>query len=207
MQIEKPKFIRETGAFKGGNKVGIFICPFCTQEFECRISYINCGHTKSCGCLKKITGFNLGKSQIKHNMSHTSEYIAWQQLKKRCCVKTDIQYKNYGNRGIRVCDRWLESFENFYEDMGPKPSPELSIERINNDGNYCKENCKWGTEEEQNSNRRTSRYLELDGEKRTVTSWCKKLNIAKTTLFNRLNRGWSVEKALKTPIKKINHAN
>lgn len=82
------------------------------------------------------------------------EYSAWQGIKSRCYNINNSRYKDYGGRGIIVCDRWLNNFSNFLEDLGKKPGNEYSLERINNDGNYCLENCKWATKKEQNNNKR-----------------------------------------------------
>lgn len=89
-----------------------------------------------------------------HGMSNTPEYKAWFEMKRRCYNKNRKGYKNYGGRGIKVCDRWLESFENFYEDMGDRPSPNHSLDRIDVNGNYEPSNCKWSDRTEQNYNQR-----------------------------------------------------
>jgi hypothetical protein len=109
--------------------------------------------TKSCGCLQK----DGNKKFEKHGMYNSSEFRTWVNIKQRCYNINTPYYINYGERGIKVCNRWLESFENFYEDMGPKPTPYHSIDRINNDGNYEPSNCKWATKKEQQNNTRRNK--------------------------------------------------
>ena len=110
--------------------------------------------TQSCGCLHSE---NAKKAKTKHGhctrVTRSTEWIAWKNMKTRCHNINAQYYKDYGGRGITVCDRW-NSFENFLADMGPKPSPDYSIDRINNDGDYCPENCKWSTAKEQRTNQR-----------------------------------------------------
>lgn len=110
------------------------------------------GHTKSCGCLQRE---KVGAIRRTHGLSGTSEYRTWLDMIIRCESPANEQWKNYGGRGISVCERWME-FENFIADMGPRP-PGLTIERINNDGNYEPSNCKWATMSEQNRNKRNTR--------------------------------------------------
>ena len=105
------------------------------------------GATKSCGCLNK-------EVHVTHGMNRTPIYFIYHSMKSRCYNKNDKNYHNYGGRGIAVCDRWLESIENFVYDMGDKPTPSHSIDRIDNDGNYTPYNCKWSTPREQVLNRR-----------------------------------------------------
>lgn len=134
---------------------------------------------------------------VKHNMSKTKPYSAWEHIKQRCFNKNDARYKNYGNRGITVCDRWKNSFENFWEDMGSEYKEGLTLDRINNDGNYCKENCRWTTQKQQSNNRTNNRFISYKNQKKTLSEWTSFLNINYTTLHMRLKRGWSLERALK----------
>lgn len=111
------------------------------------------GNTQSCGCLHKE---GLAKRNTKHGMSRTKMYWTWGDMVSRCKNLQHHAYKNYGGRGISVCDRWLK-FENFLKDMGEKPNPMLTLERINNDNNYEPKNCKWATRKEQRNNQRDSK--------------------------------------------------
>ncbi len=112
-------------------------------------SALKTGNTKSCGCLKKEI---VSTCNLRHGMSETQTYRSWQSMKKRCLSVNCKDYKHYGGRGISICDRWLNSFENFLEDMGEKPEG-LTLERKNNNGNYELSNFKWATRKEQANNR------------------------------------------------------
>jgi len=109
------------------------------------------GNTKTCGCLYKTNA-------VKHRLIKTPEYYSWVNMKTRCLNKKCSRYKDYGGRGIKICNEWIESFEQFYADMGPKPEPKnmYSIDRINNDGDYEPSNCKWSTVLEQANNKTKS---------------------------------------------------
>ena len=143
--------------------------------------------TKSCGCFQS-------KGNFKHGMKGTRTYASWKGIKERCLNKNCKDYKNYGGRGITICPEWL-TFENFYNDMGKRPIG-LSIDRINNNGNYCKENCHWATIEEQANNKRTNHLITYQGKTQTLAQWEKELEISRGIIRGRLKLGWSVEKAL-----------
>lgn len=127
----------------------------CGKEIAVRSSNLRSGNTSSCGCFRRD---NMRKIAYRHGHaaggSCSTEYSSWSSMKGRCHNKKDHAYKWYGGRGITVCDRWRNSFPNFLADMGRKPSPELSIDRINNDGNYEPENCRWATAKQQTANSR-----------------------------------------------------
>jgi len=153
------------------------------------------GNTCSCGCLRRAMNVTHGHAS---NRSATPTYRSWQNMMKRCYDPKAVGYSNYGGRGIKVCDRWLNSFEAFLEDMGERPLGK-SIDRINGNLDYQKENCKWSTSREQNSNRSNNRILSFNGQTKTVSDWARELNCRYTKLFHRLNRGWTVEKTITTP--------
>ena len=126
----------------------------CGKETFVSGNNLRSGNTTSCGCLNK-------ELVITHGQSYSSEYGSWKMMKDRCYNLKNKQFKDYGGRGIEVCDRWKDSFENFFEDMGPKSSGKHSIDRIDVNGNYDPENCKWSTDVEQNRNKRNQRDVKL----------------------------------------------
>jgi len=119
----------------------------------------------------------------------------------RCGTKTNTSYHNYGGRGIRVCKRWLDSFENFFADMGLKPSPKHSIDRIENDGDYTPSNCRWATKKDQSNNRRSNVRLTHKGKTQTIAQWADELKMSRVAIAKRIRNGWATEKALETPIR------
>ena len=123
----------------------------CSKRSVVTSTALRSGHTKSCGCYHKE---RTSEVHLTHGKSSSPEYRALTQMKARCYKKNNKAYKDYGGRGITICDRWLESFENFYADMGDRLSPQHSIDRINNNGNYEPDNCRWATKQVQNQNHR-----------------------------------------------------
>lgn len=170
----------------------------CGTVVTIRSNSLKGGTCQSCGCYA-IDCFV--EQNYTHGMSYTKVYRTWIKIKGRTQNPNIDCYMNYGGRGIQMCDRWLHSFDAFYADMGDPPTPKHTIERINNNGNYCPENCKWATRQEQLANRRNSRYLTYQGETDLLLNWAKKCGMSDKTLTARLRYGWSIEKALTAPVQ------
>ncbi|MDB5937503.1 MAG: uncharacterized protein JWQ01_4847 [Massilia sp.] len=157
----------------------------CGKEKLVASSNLAGGKSSSCGCLNR----ELARTRVTtHGLSKTVEYMTWNRMWTRCTNPKTDRYANYGGRGITVCDRW-KSFENFFEDMGVRPSDNHSIGRKENDGPYSPNNCAWETEEEQNSNKSTSRFIEFDGRRLTVSQWASETGISAGLIIHRLNEG------------------
>lgn len=153
--------------------------------------------THSCGCLARET--TRGNRARTHGLSKTKEHNAWISMRQRCLNPKNPAFKGYGGRGITVCHRW-NSFQNFISDMGRAPSPSHSIERRNNNDAYTPDNCYWTTQVVQCNNQRKNRFLTHNNQTLSVSQWSKLLGIATQTLFQRLDRGWPVDRVL-TPFK------
>lgn len=169
----------------------------CGTEKEVASRYVISGHTRSCGCLKRDE-----PGARTHGMSHTAENAVWRRMKIRCVSPKSPDYKDYGGRGITVCDRWATSFEAFFEDMGTRPSSRHSIEREDVNGNYEPSNCVWATAQEQARNRRTTTWFVYHGDRRCLTEHCQMAGKSQRMVWKRLRRGWSIEEALETPSEK-----
>lgn len=156
------------------------------------------GDVRSCGCLKKeITS----KIFTTHGLSKTKEYGAWLSIKKRCYTKSTDRYYAYGARGITVCDRWLNSFENFVKDVGMAPSNKHSVDRIDVNKNYEPGNVKWSTDIEQANNKRNNHYVTFSGKTQSLSAWAKELGLPYGMIQRRLYRGWSYEECFTIAIQ------
>lgn len=171
------------------------------------------GHSKSCGCyqreevsqrMRNLTQEEKDKrARYSHRMSYSRIYRIYAGMKARCYSPGTTHYAHYGGRGITICDEWLEDFMNFYNwAMANGYEDHLSIDRIDVNGNYCPENCRWATQKEQCNNRRQNRFLKFNGETHTVKEWADITGINTGTLRNRLRAGWNIERALGEPVHK-----
>jgi hypothetical protein len=153
--------------------------------------------TSSCGCLlrEKIAAVN-----YEHGMKKSPEYACWCRMNSRCYNRHAKNYQRYGGRGIRVCERWRHNFSAFYEDMGPRPSRHHSIDRINNEGPYAPENCRWATSREQSNNTRRNNWVEYQGQRFTIAQLARLVGVSTRLLQQRLVRDRrTVTEAIKPP--------
>lgn len=156
--------------------------------------------TRSCGCLQREL---LAARNMKHGMSNSTEYCIWNSMLARCGNPNTDNYRLYGARGIYVCERWRDSFQNFYEDMGERPAPELTLDRIDNDGPYSPENCRWATKSEQGSNTRKTRFVAFRGETLSLAEWALRTGLRRRTIYGRIFvYGWPIERALTEQVER-----
>jgi len=170
---------------KNGSICWNCVC-LCGQKRIIRSSSLKSSATKSCGCLK----VDKVKVQNKtHGLSESKEYSIWKAMRMRCNNPDHPSYKNYGGRGIKVCKRWNKSFSAFISDIGKRPSPKHTIERINNDGNYCPENCCWATRDRQSRNSRQTHLITYAEKTQCITDWAKEWNINRNTFAALIAKG------------------
>ncbi len=199
-QFGKLTVIRFAGRGDHGRSMWLCRCS-CEAATETVVAANNLksGTSTSCGCSRKG---RTGQTNpcFRHGGIHSPEYRCWYGMIRRCRDDNDPNWHHYGGRGIKVCDQWQgkKGFANFLADMGPRPSPKHSIDRLNVNGNYEPDNCAWRTWKEQERNRRNNRTLTHRGETLCVSEWAERLGIKPATLYKRLEYGWSVERTLET---------
>lgn len=184
--IQKNVFRTSYGKWKS-----LYRCK-CGKDFTALVDNVRAGRTVTCGC----------KGNLPHNEYGTSTYRSWSQMITRCYNKKSDRYPYYGGRGITVQESWRQ-FANFHADMGDRPKG-FTLERVDVNGNYGPDNCVWASKKTQARNRRTTRWLVLDGVKKSAAEWAELQGYADAeVIYNRLKRGWSVEESIKTPVRKI----
>lgn len=184
-------FMRET---EGGQRKNYWLCKCdCGEEIIVSVASLQSGDTRSCGCLRREA---VAAKNTKHGQSRSAEHRAWCEMKRRCLNPRSKSFHNYGGRGISICPRWIESFENFLADLGPRPTSQHSIDRINVNGNYEPDNCRWATSAEQYSDLRKSVHVEVNGIRKTVAEWARLTGINPYTIYDRIDAGWDPVRAV-----------
>ncbi len=183
-------------AFTNNHNKSMWHCRCdCGKKIIVSGSHLVNGHTKSCGCFRVAAS---GDRVRKHGMKHTRLYRIWQGMKSRCTIESVPCFDSYGGRGITVCDEWSNSFEAFHDwAMSHGYSGNLTIDRIDVNGNYCPENCRWITQKEQCNNTRVNRTMTFNGEAHTLKEWSEITGINYRTMYSRYLRGKSPEEILR----------
>lgn len=199
MKLGALTLVEATDARSRGHVVYKWRCD-CGGDFYAHVQNIRLAKFPSCGCQTKrlISAARTSHGASKKGSPMYSMYIVWRAMFWRCENASRRDFKNYGGRGIKVCQRW-HSFDCFVADMGIRPSEKHSIDRIDVNGDYEPGNCRWATTTEQANNKRTSRFLAFDGREMTVSQWAREVGIGNDTLRLRLAKGWSIERALTVP--------
>lgn len=172
------------------------ICECGTQR-DVISGHLTSGLSVSCGCIQSHdgVGFSFGESP-----ANSREKKAWTSMINRCTSSNNPRYYRYGGRGIKVCQRWMESFENFFSDMGERPSMAHSVDRIDNDGDYCPENCRWATRKEQQRNQERTMFVTANGLTLPMREWAERTGISIVTLQSRKYRGYTDDQIINQPV-------
>ncbi len=193
--ISEPWIEKSGGDSKARSRIEV-LCDCGTQK-TIRLSHFKNGLTLSCGCLAREQA---QRSKTIHGMSNTPTHQTWRAMLGRCNNPNDEKYARYGGRGIKVCQEWHQ-FSNFFNDMGSRP-PRMSIDRINNNGDYSAENCRWATATEQSNNTRRNKLITYQGKTQSLSQWSKEIGIPESAIRKRIALGWTAEKALTTEVIK-----
>lgn len=205
IDIKGQRFGRLVAVEKSPNKRGRTawkcVCD-CGNEIIVTTTDLRRGHTRSCGCIhsERMHG---NKMRETHGDTHTSLYKTWSAMKQRTSNPKTINYELYGGKGVGVCEKWLkyENFKAWATENGYEEG--LTLDRIDGNGDYCPENCRWVDWETQQNNRCNNRLITFNGKTQTMSQWAREIGIKPRTLFARIdNKGWSIEKALTTPLMK-----
>ncbi len=199
------KVIRENGRAKNGKVLWLCQCD-CGKQHTVSGDILRRGEARSCGCYRRE---NTGQQFRKYTKQVDPRiYRIWKLLRRRCYGVNNPKYKNYGARGIVVCPEWMDDFLSFQSwALANGYQNDLSIDRIDVNGPYSPENCRWANNLIQCNNKTDNVFLELHGERHTVSDWARITGIYVSTIWGRLNRGWTIEEALETPVKSKFHGN
>lgn len=170
----------------------VCVCS-CGKEVTVRKYLLLNGNTLSCGHLQRERARDANTT---HGMYRTAEYNIWSGIIGRCTNPNDSAYKDYGGRGIRMCERWRTSFQSFYEDMGPRPSNAYTVERLNSNGDYEPDNCKWATRTEQNRNTSRNRVITYQDKTQCLSAWVEELGVDRNRFNWLIRKGYSDVTAL-----------
>lgn len=188
------RLLTRSEIFRGKNGLWYVHCVCdCGAEKDVMCKNLRAGHTLSCGCY----GRSIPKTgPVTHGLSRSPAWRSYYAMINRCTNPAADRYPNYGGRGVKICDRWLQGFEFFYADMGERPD-EMTLDRYPDmNGNYEPGNCRWATNAQQVNNRRTNRRIEWRGDVKTVAEWAGVTGISIGNICNRLKLGWAIERAL-----------
>ncbi len=203
VDLQDKVFVRWTvlGRAPSKNRDSYWHCRCeCGTERSVKCTDLLRGISRSCGCLQaeEVSHRNFKHGYTRH-ARRPPEYTAWRAVKTRCFNSNCQCFGDYGGRGITMCDRWKESFVAFLDDMGHRPGPEYSLERIDHNGHYEPGNCRWATVTEQSNNRRSNRLITHQGVTRTLKNWSRIKGVSRKAITDRLNRGWDTERTFGTP--------
>ena len=198
-----PASEREGYGKKKDSRVWLCECS-CGNTVRLRTQQLTHGKARSCGCYCK----DVFRKRIEENRTHgkknTRLYRIWGDMKDRCFNQSAKDYPRYGGKGVNICEQWVNDFQSFYDwSIKNGYSDNLTLDRIDNNGNYEPDNCRWATMKEQCRNRSNTLIIEYKGEKRPLSEWCEILNIDYHSAHWRLKNGWSVQKSFETPTRKM----
>lgn len=178
----------------GTQKTLVVLRCKCGKTYKALYGDLNRDKVKSCGCVKA----EKARVRLKrHGMAHSRLYNIWSKMKARCTNPNDVSFYNYGARGISICDDWANSFDLFKEwAIWAGYEDNLEIDRIDNNGNYCPENCRWANDDLSSQNRRSAFIVTYEGEQMPLSVLCKKLNLKYLLIYKRLKRGWTINQAI-----------
>lgn len=194
------KFTRHTILGFAGikNSMSYWFCEcICGRIKKVQAAALQNGMSQSCGCMSRE---QLIQRLTTHGLTHHPLRKTWTNIKSRCYNRKNTAYPNYGGRGIKVCDRWRESFKNFLDDMGESPFIGATVERVDNNKGYSPDNCEWANHIKQANNKRNNRNFTFRGKTQSLSVWARELRVSRSGLRYRLENNWNIEKAFTTPM-------